>query len=164
MKLRTTALAAAAALALMACGKKEEAAAPTPAAAPASAPASVAAAPAAGPADKWINDEFQPSTLSKAEQATEMKWFIDAAAKLKAAGVNEISVVSEITISFFLLIEYFSRATRSIFAGIFFISESFSAEITLFSSSNFLTTAFKESTSLFTLTYLLLSYFSLKER
>ena len=96
MKLRTTALAAAAALALMACGKKEEAPAPAPApAATPSAPASVAAAPAAGPADKWINDEFQPSTLSKADQAAEMKWFIDAAAKLKAKGITEISVVSE---------------------------------------------------------------------
>ena len=39
--------------------------------------------------------EFQPSTLSKQQQLAEMKWFIDAAAKLKAQGVNEISVVSE---------------------------------------------------------------------
>ena len=31
-------------------------------------------------AQKWIDGEFQPSTLSKAEQLTEMKWFIDAAA------------------------------------------------------------------------------------
>ena len=33
-------------------------------------------------AKKWIDSEFQPSTLTKAQQATEMKWFIDAAAKL----------------------------------------------------------------------------------
>jgi glycerol transport system substrate-binding protein len=46
-------------------------------------------------AKKWIDNEFQPSTLTKAQQAAEMKWFIDAAAKLKAKGVNEISVVSE---------------------------------------------------------------------
>jgi hypothetical protein len=32
-------------------------------------------------AKKWIDSEFQPSTLTKAQQATEMKWFIDAAAK-----------------------------------------------------------------------------------
>ena len=46
-------------------------------------------------AKKWIDSEFQPSTLSKDQQAAEMKWFIDAAAKLKAKGVKEISVVSE---------------------------------------------------------------------
>ncbi|WP_322994665.1 ABC transporter substrate-binding protein [Castellaniella sp.] len=46
-------------------------------------------------AEKWINAEFQPSTLTKDQQKTEMQWFIDAAAKLKAQGVDEISVVSE---------------------------------------------------------------------
>jgi glycerol transport system substrate-binding protein len=46
-------------------------------------------------AKRWIDSEFQPSTLSKDQQAAEMKWFIDAAAKLKAKGVREISVVSE---------------------------------------------------------------------
>ena len=46
-------------------------------------------------AKKWIDTEFQPSTLNKTQQLAEMKWFIDAAAKLKAKGVNEISVVSE---------------------------------------------------------------------
>ncbi|MGB3275106.1 MAG: ABC transporter substrate-binding protein [Castellaniella sp.] len=46
-------------------------------------------------AQKWVDNEFQPSTLSKDQQMAEMQWFIDAAAKLKAQGVNEISVVSE---------------------------------------------------------------------
>src|SRR5690606_31448323 len=46
-------------------------------------------------ARKWIDDEFQPSTLSKDQQMAEMKWFIDAAAKLKAKGINEVNVVSE---------------------------------------------------------------------
>lgn len=46
-------------------------------------------------AQKWINDEFQPSTLNKDQQMDEMKWFITAADKLKAQGVSEISVVSE---------------------------------------------------------------------
>lgn len=46
-------------------------------------------------AKKWIDNEFQPSTLSKDQQAAEMKWFIDAAKKLQAKGVKEISVVSE---------------------------------------------------------------------
>lgn len=46
-------------------------------------------------ARKWIDSEFQPSTLSKDQQTAEMKWFIDAAKKLQAKGVKEISVVSE---------------------------------------------------------------------
>ena len=46
-------------------------------------------------AKKWIDAEFQPSTLNKDQQLTEMKWFIEAAKKLTAKGVKEISVVSE---------------------------------------------------------------------
>src|SRR5437764_9083341 len=46
-------------------------------------------------AKKWVDSEFQPSTLSKDKQMAEMKWFIDAAKKLQAKGVKEISVVSE---------------------------------------------------------------------
>ena len=46
-------------------------------------------------AKKWIDSEFQPSTLSKDKQMEEMKWFIEAAKKLQAKGVKEISVVSE---------------------------------------------------------------------
>ena len=46
-------------------------------------------------ARRWIDQEFQPSTLSKEQQLTELKWFINAAAQLKAQGVTEISVVSE---------------------------------------------------------------------
>ena len=46
-------------------------------------------------AKKWIDSEFQPSTLNKTQQAAELKWFIDAAKKLQAKGVKEISVVSE---------------------------------------------------------------------
>jgi glycerol transport system substrate-binding protein len=48
-----------------------------------------------GAAEKWVNSEFQPSTLSKKQQLDEMKWFIEAADKLKKKGVKEISVVSE---------------------------------------------------------------------
>ncbi len=43
-------------------------------------------------AKKWIDNEFQPSTLSKAEQMKEMEWFIKAAAPFKGM---EIKVVSE---------------------------------------------------------------------
>src|SRR4051794_36010865 len=46
-------------------------------------------------AKKWIDNEFQPSTLSKDQQMAEMKWFIDTAKKLQDKGVKEISVVSE---------------------------------------------------------------------
>ena len=46
-------------------------------------------------AKKWIDSEFQPSTLNKEQQTAEMQWFIDAAKKLQAKGVKEISVVSE---------------------------------------------------------------------
>ena len=46
-------------------------------------------------AKKWIDAEFQPSTLTKDKQQAEMKWFIDAAKKLQAKGIKEISVVSE---------------------------------------------------------------------
>jgi glycerol transport system substrate-binding protein len=46
-------------------------------------------------ATRWIDTEFQPSTLSKDQQLAEMKWFINAANRLKAKGVREISVVSE---------------------------------------------------------------------
>jgi glycerol transport system substrate-binding protein len=98
-KLRYTALTAAVVLALSACGKKEEpakpAAPPAPVAAPAAAPAAPALSPTAAAAKKWIDEEFQPSTLSKEQQAAELKWFTEAAAKLKAKGVNEIAVVSE---------------------------------------------------------------------
>ncbi len=51
--------------------------------------------PAEKVAAKWIDTEFQPSSLSRQQQLDEMKWFMQAAAKLKAKGVKEISVVSE---------------------------------------------------------------------
>ena len=44
-------------------------------------------------AKKWIDSEFQPSTLSKDQQMTEMKFFIEAAKRLQAKGVKEISVL-----------------------------------------------------------------------
>ena len=56
----------------------------------------IAATPAAfadmAAAEKWIADEFQPSTLSAADQAAEMQWFIDAA---KPFAGMEINVLSE---------------------------------------------------------------------
>jgi ABC-type glycerol-3-phosphate transport system substrate-binding protein len=46
-------------------------------------------------AETWVDKEFQPSSLNRQQQLAEMKWFIDAADKLKKKGVKEISVVSE---------------------------------------------------------------------
>jgi glycerol transport system substrate-binding protein len=57
--------------------------------------ASQAALAGAPEAQKWVDSEFQPSTLSKQQQMDEMKWFVDAAAQLKSQGVKEIHVVSE---------------------------------------------------------------------
>lgn len=46
----------------------------------------------AAAAEKWINEEFQPSVLTKDEQMAEMQWFIDAA---KPFAGMEINVLSE---------------------------------------------------------------------
>ncbi|WP_249383978.1 ABC transporter substrate-binding protein [Chitinivorax sp. B] len=61
----------------------------------ATALATQAALAGAPEAQKWIDKEFQPSTLSKQQQLDELKWFIAAADKLKAKGIKEINVVSE---------------------------------------------------------------------
>ena len=42
-------------------------------------------------AEKWVNDEFQPSTLSKADQMKEMEWFIKAAEPFKGMEINVLS-------------------------------------------------------------------------
>src|SRR5258708_39131184 len=39
-------------------------------------------------AQKWIDTEFQPSTLSKADQLKEMQWFTNAAAPFKGMEIN----------------------------------------------------------------------------
>lgn len=87
-----TAVALAATVVLMSCGKKEEAPA---AAAPAAAPAATQAPAAQGSeeaAKRWIDSEFQPSVLSKEDQLKEMQWFIAAA---KPFAGMEINVLSE---------------------------------------------------------------------
>jgi glycerol transport system substrate-binding protein len=43
-------------------------------------------------AERWIDEEFQPSTLTREEQLQEMQWFIDAA---KPFAGMEINVLSE---------------------------------------------------------------------
>ncbi len=42
-------------------------------------------------AKKWIDSEFQPSTLSKEDQLKEMEWFIKAAEPFKGMEVNVVS-------------------------------------------------------------------------
>ncbi|MDH3668360.1 MAG: ABC transporter substrate-binding protein [Paracoccaceae bacterium] len=42
-------------------------------------------------ARKWVNEEFQPSAISKAEQMAEMKWFIRAAEPFVGMEVNVLS-------------------------------------------------------------------------
>ena len=42
-------------------------------------------------AEKWIDSEFQPSTLSKAEQMKEMEWFVNAAAPFQGMEINVLS-------------------------------------------------------------------------
>ena len=42
-------------------------------------------------ANKWIESEFQPSTLSKSEQASEMEWFVNAATPFQGMEINVLS-------------------------------------------------------------------------
>ena len=42
-------------------------------------------------AKKWVENEFQPSTLSKEEQMKEMEWFVKAAAPFKGMEINVLS-------------------------------------------------------------------------
>src|SRR5689334_23547641 len=42
-------------------------------------------------AKKWIDSEFQPSTLSKDDQLKEMQWFIKAAEPFKGMEINVVS-------------------------------------------------------------------------
>ena len=42
-------------------------------------------------AEKWIASEFQPSTLSMADQMAEMEWFVNAAEPFKGMEINVLS-------------------------------------------------------------------------
>src|SRR5438034_9447811 len=43
---------------------------------------------------RWIDSEFQPSTLSKADQLTELQWFAKAAEPFKGMEINVVSETS----------------------------------------------------------------------
>jgi len=45
----------------------------------------------AGNAGRWIAEEFQPSTLSQAEQQAELAWFTEAAESLRGVSINVVS-------------------------------------------------------------------------
>src|ERR1700675_5112403 len=62
-------------------------------------------------AQKWIDSEFQPSTLSKADQLKELQWFEKAAQPFKGM---EINVVSETITTH----EYESRTLAKAFTEI----------------------------------------------
>ena len=61
----------------------------------AAAVAVIASAPAAwadmAAAEKWIDEEFQPSVLSREEQKAEMEWFIKAAEPYAGMEINVLS-------------------------------------------------------------------------
>ena len=42
-------------------------------------------------AEKWVDSEFQPSSLSRADQLAEMQWFIDAAQPFQGMEINVLS-------------------------------------------------------------------------
>ena len=42
----------------------------------------------AAAAAKWVDEEFQPSVLTRDEQIAEMQWFIDAAAPYAGIGIG----------------------------------------------------------------------------
>jgi glycerol transport system substrate-binding protein len=42
-------------------------------------------------AKKWIDEEFQPSSLSKEQQQAEMQWFVDAAKPMSGMEINVLS-------------------------------------------------------------------------
>ena len=42
-------------------------------------------------AKKWVDSEFQPSTLSKEQQLKEMEWFVNAAKPFKGLEINVLS-------------------------------------------------------------------------
>jgi glycerol transport system substrate-binding protein len=81
------ALSLAAVIGVPACkgGEKTEGGGPKPAAAPEDTTALEKAA------EKWVDQEFQPSTLSREKQLEEMKWFREAAKPYRGTTINVVS-------------------------------------------------------------------------
>jgi glycerol transport system substrate-binding protein len=66
-------------LAAVGCNKKEEERKEVEVPAPAAEPAAEDTSALEKAAEKWVDEEFQPSTLSRAQQLEELKWFREAA-------------------------------------------------------------------------------------
>jgi glycerol transport system substrate-binding protein len=62
-------------------------------------------------AKKWIDSEFQPSTLTKDQQMAEMEWFVKAAQPFKGMKVSTVSEILSIH-------EYESKTLTKAFAEI----------------------------------------------
>ena len=62
-------------------------------------------------AKKWVDSEFQPSTLSKDEQMAEMEWFIKASAPFKGMKLSTVSEILSIH-------DYESKTLTKAFADI----------------------------------------------
>ena len=62
-------------------------------------------------AKKWVDGEFQPSTLSKDEQMAEMEWFIKASAPFKGMKLSTVSEILSIH-------DYESKTLTKAFADI----------------------------------------------
>jgi len=59
-------------------------------------PASGRADSASAAAQRWVDVEFTPSTLSRSQQLDELQWFAGAARALRQQGVTRVRVVSEL--------------------------------------------------------------------
>ena len=62
-------------------------------------------------AKKWVDSEFQPSTLSKDAQMAELEWFIDAAKPYQGMELNTVSEILKVH-------EYESKVLTNAFAEI----------------------------------------------
>ena len=62
-------------------------------------------------AKKWVDNEFQPSTLSKEQQMAEMEWFIKASAPFKGMEVTRVSEILSVH-------DYESKTLTKAFADI----------------------------------------------
>src|ERR1700689_503534 len=62
-------------------------------------------------AKKWVDSEFQPSTLSKDQQMAEMEWFVKASQPFKGMKVSTVSEILSIH-------EYESKTLTKAFAEI----------------------------------------------
>jgi len=71
--------------------KKEEAAPPAPPPAAPAAPAVEDTSALEKAAEKWVDSEFKPSTLSREKQLEELKWFREAAKPYRGQTINVVS-------------------------------------------------------------------------